>query len=101
MVLNVSEDMTVTVGVNKTESVGVNASENVGGLKSTTVAGDMNIHVAGMLDEYIEGDVRSETKKGKTSINMDKGMETNSQGAIAKHSTKEVQVNSAEKSKLF
>jgi type VI secretion system secreted protein VgrG len=101
MDINVSKSLTTTVGVNKTESVGVNSSETVGGIKNSLVTGDSIMTVKGKLTELIEGDVHSETKQGKTTINSDKGMETSSQGGISKHSQKEVKVNSAEKSKLF
>jgi uncharacterized protein involved in type VI secretion and phage assembly len=100
MDINVTNNLSTTVGVNKTESIGVDASENVGGLKSTTVAGDMNLRVAGMLDETIDGDIQTHTKKEMV-MNSQKGMAYNTEGEIAKHSGSGVQLNSAEKSKLF
>ena len=87
--------------MNISENAGVDKSTTVGIMHSLSVGGDSTVNIKGKLDEYIEGDVRSETKKGKTSINTDKGMETNSEGGIAKHSKKEVKVNRTEKSKFF
>ncbi|SPE77711.1 hypothetical protein FLACOL_01716 [Flavobacterium columnare] len=68
-------------------------------MKNTTVAMDMMTMVTGKLTEVIEGDVHSETKKGKTSVNSGKGIDITSTENLNKHSEKEIQINSAEKSK--
>ncbi|MFK7050603.1 type IV secretion protein Rhs, partial [Flavobacterium davisii] len=60
---------------------------------------DMMTMVTGKLTEVIEGDVHSETKKGKTSVNSGKGIDITSTENLNKHSEKEIQINSAEKSK--
>ncbi|MFK7050957.1 hypothetical protein FLACOL_02464 [Flavobacterium columnare] len=91
--------MTTSVGMNKTNSVGANHNETIGGMKNTAVTLDMMTMVTGKLTEVIDGDVHSETKKGKNIINSEKGMQTSSNGSINKHSDKEIQNNSAEKSK--
>jgi type VI secretion system secreted protein VgrG len=48
--------------------------------------------------EHIEGNLESHTKKERQEIGT-KGVVTNSEGGINKHSKKELQNNSAEKSK--
>ncbi len=101
MDINVSNNLTTTVGVNKTESVGINSSETVGGIKNLAVTGDCFTRIAGKLNEYIEGDLYSETKKGKTTVNTDQGIESSSNGSINNHAQAEIQNNSGEKSKLF
>jgi type VI secretion system secreted protein VgrG len=48
-------------------------------------AGDASMFITGKLTEMIEGDVHSETKKGKTVVNNEKGIEANSNSSITKH----------------
>jgi hypothetical protein len=47
----------------------------------------------------IEGDVHSETAKGKTIVNSESGMETVSNGAITKHAQNNIDNKSGEKGK--
>ncbi|OWP82660.1 hypothetical protein BWK59_14690, partial [Flavobacterium davisii] len=75
-------------------------NETIGAMKNTTVAMDMMTMVTGKLTEIIEGDMYSETKKERNEVS-DKEMNIQSTGMINKHSDKEVQNNSAEKSKQF
>ncbi|OWP73994.1 bacteriophage T4 gp5 trimerisation domain-containing protein, partial [Flavobacterium oreochromis] len=107
MEVNVSNNYTTTVGVNKSTNVGMNqtisvgatSSETVTGAKSLTVGLSMLTHITGKLDEYIGGDVHSETKGGKNIVNSEKGIVINSEGSIDKNAKKGVNVNSAEKTK--
>lgn len=107
MNINVGENMTTNVGMNasesigmnSTQSVGMNATESVGAMKMTSVVGDASMFITGKLTEMIEGDVHSETKQGKTTVNSDQGIETSSQASINRHAEEEVQNNSGEKSK--
>ena len=107
--MNAGENITMTAGQNITssaalnisESAGVNKATTVGALHSMFVGGDSMATIMGKLTEMIEGDVISETKQGKTTINSEKGIESSSNGAINKHAQTEVQNNSAEKSKQF
>ena len=99
MNINVGENMTTSVGMNKSDSIGMNNTESVGAMKMTSVVGDASMFITGKLTEIIEGDVHSETKKGKTIFNSDGGLETNSQGTIFRFAEKEIRHNSQEKSK--
>ena len=109
MNINVGENMTTSVGMNSSEtigmnsskSIGMNATQSIGAMKMTSVMGDASVFITGKLMEMIEGDVHSETKQGKTTINSDKGIETNSQASINRHAQEEVQNNSGEKSKNY
>ena len=107
MNINVSESMTTSVGMNATESIGMNSSQSigmnatqsVGAMKMTSVIGDASMFITGKLMEVIEGDVHSETKKGKTIVNSEGGIETNSNSSIHHEAQNEIQNNSGEKSK--
>ena len=101
IIMTASKNITSSAGMNISESAGVDKSTSIGMMHNVFVGGNSMMSVTGTLTEYIEGDVHSETTKGKTTVNTDAGMETSSQGTISKNSKKEVQVNSAEKSKLF
>jgi uncharacterized protein involved in type VI secretion and phage assembly len=97
--INASENMNTNVGMNKSDTIGVNHTENVGAMKITSVIGDASMFITGKLTEMIEGDVHSETKKGKTIVNNDGGIETSSNGTINKHAQKDIDNRSAEKGK--
>ena len=92
MNINVSENMTTSVGMNqsdsigmnRTQSIGLNATQSVGAMKLTSVVGDASVFITGKLTEMIEGDVHSETAKGKTVVNNEGGIETVSNGKIHK-----------------
>ncbi|SFC45971.1 bacteriophage T4 gp5 trimerisation domain-containing protein [Kaistella jeonii] len=107
MNINVGENMTTSVGMNASEmigmnnsqTVGMNATQSIGAMKMTSVMGDASMFITGKLTEMIEGDVHSETKQGKTTVNSDKGIETTSNASITRHAQEEVQHNSGEKSK--
>ena len=107
MNINVTENMTTsvgmnqsdTIGMNRTQSIGLNATQSVGAMKMTSVVGDASIFITGKLTEMIEGDVHSETAKGKTVVNSESGMETVSNGAITKHAQNDIDNKSGEKVK--
>jgi len=107
--INAGENITLTAGMNVSTSAGMNISESAGIDKMTNVAaihsvfigGNSVVNVMGKLTEIIEGDVHSETKKGKTTINSEKGIESINNGSVVKHSEKEIHNNSAEKNKQF
>ncbi|KEY19884.1 hypothetical protein HY04_01280 [Kaistella antarctica] len=109
MNINVGENMTTNVGMNSsemirmknTQTVGMNATQSIGAMKMTSVLGDASMFITGKLMEIIEGDVHSETKQGKTTVNSDKGIETSSQSSINRHAQEEVQHNSGENLKTI
>ena len=92
MNINVTENMTTTVGMDASESIGMNSSQSiglnatqaVGAMKMTSVVGDASMFITGKLTEMIDGDVHSETKQGKTVINNEGGIETSTTGQINK-----------------
>jgi type VI secretion system secreted protein VgrG len=112
--VNAPNDMTFTAGgnismtagqninssatMNITESAGVDKSTTIGMLYSTNVGGDKMLNVTGSFIENIEGNLESHTKKERQESSV-KGIQINSEDTINKHAKKEVQNNSAEKSK--
>lgn len=99
--INVGQNMTTNVGMNKSDTISLNHTQSVGAMKMTSVLGDTSMYITGKLTEMIDGDVTSEVKQGKTVINADQGIETNSNASINKHAQNEVQNNSGEKSKNY
>lgn len=107
MNINVSENMTTSVGMNSNESIGMNSSQSigmnstqsVGAMKMTSVIGDASLFITGKLTEMIEGDVHSETAKGKTVTNSEGGIETASAGKIMKDAQGNVDHRSGETNK--
>ncbi|MET2996912.1 type IV secretion protein Rhs, partial [Flavobacterium columnare] len=79
---------------------GINKNETIGAMKNTTVAMDMMTIVTGKLTEIIDGDMVSETKKERI-LSSNGKIVSQSEGTHEQHSKKEVQNNSAEKSKIF
>ena len=99
--ITAGQNITSSAALNISESAGVNKATTVGAFHTMFVGGDSMMNVMGKLTEMIEGDVHSETKKGKTTINSEKGIQTNSNGKIVKHSENEIHNNATEKSKQF
>lgn len=60
----------------------------------------MFISVKGALTEVIEGDLHSETKKGKTMINSEGGIESNSVEMINLNAERKIHSNSNENTKF-
>lgn len=98
IVINASENISATAGVNITESAGADKTTMVGMMLNTSVGGDHMLNVTGNFMENIEGNLESHTAKERQEIAV-KGIDTSSEGGINKHSKKELQNNSAEKSK--
>lgn len=108
MFINVTENMTTsvgmdqsdTIGMNRTQSIGLNATQSVGAMKMTSVIGDTSMFITGKLTEMIEGDVHSETMKERNEVSEGK-ITTQSIGTNEQHSEKIVQNNSGEKSNNY
>ncbi|MDN3675165.1 phage baseplate assembly protein V [Flavobacterium branchiarum] len=96
--LNASKSITTTAAMNISESAGVDKSTTVGMMLNTTVGRDNIINTAGSFIENIQGDLKSHTQKERQEV-ATKGIDTSAEGAITKHSKKEMQNNSTEKSK--
>ncbi len=60
----------------------------------------MFVYVNGALTEVIEGDLHSETKKGKTMINSEGGIESNSIEMIKLNAEGKIHSNSNENTKF-
>ena len=99
MTTNVGQNSSETIGMNKSSNITLNSTQSIGAMKMTSVIGDANMFITGKLTEIIDGDVHSETKQGKTTVNADKGVETSSNSSIHHQAQNEVQNNSGEKSK--
>jgi len=101
MNINVGENMTTSVGLNKSDTIGMNNTQSVGAMKMTSVLGDTSMFITGKLTEMIEGDVHSETAKGKTIVNSEGGIETSSNGKIVKNAQSDIENKSGEKGQNF
>jgi len=101
MFINVGENMTTSVGINKSDTIGMNNTQSVGAMKMTSVMGDTSMFITGKLTEMIEGDVHSETTKGKTIVNSEGGIETSSNGKIVKNAQSNIENKSGEKGQNF
>ena len=97
MTTNVGMNASETIGMNKSSNITLNASQTVGAMKTTSVVGDVNMMITGKLMEIIDGDVVSESKKGRKEYSKGE-MEIGSDDMIKKHAQKQVQNNSGEKS---
>jgi len=96
--INISAtDINISATNNINISAGANQNTTVGVDNSTSIGGNHFVNVGGEMTEKILGDLISHTEKGRT-INSEKGYESLSNGNINKHSQKEIQNNSAEKS---
>jgi type VI secretion system secreted protein VgrG len=100
MSINVGQNLSIHAGMNISETAGANKNSDITGLYSLKVGLNYMIHILGKMNIFSKGDIESHTDKQMSEIAKD-GISTNSEGAIEKHSKKEIKVNSAEKSKLF
>ena len=98
--ITAGQNITSSAALNISESAGVNKATTVGALNTMFVGGDSMMNVMGKLTEMIEGDMISETKKERT-LSSNGKIISQSEGTHEQHSKKEVQNNSAEKSKMF
>ena len=98
--INVGNNMSTSVGINMTETVGVDRMATVGMMSNTFVGGNSTLNVTGNMMEFIQGNLESHSEKERQESSV-KGIQITSNETIAKHSSKEVQNNSAEKSKAY
>lgn len=100
LIINASESITTTAGMNIFESVGVDKTTSVGMMHNLNIGGNSMLNVTGNFFENIDGDVESQTAKDRI-VNSQQGIQTSSEEGIKKHSQKETKLNSGEKSNLF
>jgi len=100
IIMNASQNISLSAGMNISESAGVDKSTTIGMMHNVTVGGDSMLSVTGNFMENIEGNLESHTAKERQEVGV-KGIDNSSEGGINKHSKKEMQVNSAEKSKSY
>lgn len=98
--LTAGQNINASAAMNIVESAGVDKTSSVGMMLNTFVGGNSMMNVVGNLTEYITGNLESHTEKDRLT-NSKKGIQSTTEGEMAKHSKKEVKLNSAEKSKLF
>ena len=96
--LTAGKNMNTNVGMNSTETVGMNKSVGVGMMSMINVGTDFMTNVVGKMVEFIQGNKESKIEKDKQTIINGKGS-TQSTENHEFHSQKEIQHNSAEKSK--
>lgn len=98
--MTAGQNINSSATLNIVESAGVDKSSSVGMMHNMFIGGNSMVNVVGNLTEYITGNAESHTEKDRIT-NSKKGIESTTEGEMAKHSKKEVKLNSAEKSKLF
>ena len=99
IIMTASKNITYSAGMNISESAGVDKSTSIGMMHNLFVGGDSMMNVTGNVIEYITGDKKSHTEKERM-VTAEKKIQTNTNGSTEHHSKKEIQHNSAEKSKL-
>ena len=77
----------------------VNITETAGKAKRSDIGGDIFVYVNGALTEVIQGDLLSETKKGRTE-NSTGNMIIESEDGIENHSQKKVRINGSENTRM-
>ncbi|KAF2509960.1 type IV secretion protein Rhs [Flavobacterium zhairuonense] len=100
LIINASESITTTAGLNIIESVGVDKSTTVGMMHNLSIGGNSMLNVTGSIFEDIQGNAESHTAQDRI-VNSQQGIQTSTEEGIQKHSQKDTQLNSAEKSNLF
>jgi type VI secretion system secreted protein VgrG len=100
MDINVSNNLSTSVGVNKAETVGVDAIETIGGIKTEVVTGNKNSTIVGNFIERVEGNLESHTVK-ELIFNGDKDVMISSVEEFTKHSQKQIIHNSSEPSNFY
>ena len=98
--MTAGQNINTSAAMNIVENAGVDKTASVGMMLNTFVGGNSMMNVVGNLTEYITGNAESHTEKDRVT-NSKKGIQSTTEGEMAKHSKKEVKLNSAEKSKLF
>jgi type VI secretion system secreted protein VgrG len=100
--INITAGATITTsaGANMIETVGINKTSTVLATSSSFIGGNSLITVEGMLQEVYNKDVISHTEKDRITISRQKTTFTSEQ-EIETHSKAEINLNSAEKTKLF
>ena len=98
--INVSQNMTTNVGMNASENISMNKTTSIGLVNLLNVGADFMTNVVGKMVEFVSGNKESQIEKDRIKTSSGKII-TESQGTNEFHSEKEIQNNSAEKSKLF
>ncbi len=100
LIINASESITTTAGLNILESAGVDKSTTVGMMHNLNIGGNSMLNVTGSVFEDIQGNAESHTAHDRI-VNSQQGIQTSSENGIEKHSQKETKLNSGEKSNLY
>lgn len=95
LIINATESITTTAGMNITETATLNKTLNVGGILNTSVGLDKRLYVAGDSHKQIDGDSNSEVKKDRNVASENKII-TQSDLGHEFHSEKGIQNNSSE-----
>ena len=98
--ITASKNITTSAGMNISESAGANKSTSVGMMKTLSVGLNYMTNVLGQMGVFVKGNFESHTEKDKNVTAME-GLQTNSEKTIIYHAQKEIQNNSAEKTKMF
>ena len=98
LIINASESITTTAGLNILESAGVDKTTTVGRIMNTNITGNSFLHVGGNYDANIEGDFNSDYKKDHNIISNGKII-SNSEQSHEINSKKDIKNNSSEDTK--
>ncbi|WP_426485181.1 hypothetical protein [Flavobacterium sp. 2] len=95
LIINASESITTTAGMNITENVTLNKTSIVGGVLNTSVTGDNFLRVVGDSHTDIDGDSHSDVKKSRN-VAAENKIITRSESGHEFHSEKDIKNNSSE-----
>ncbi|WP_264551002.1 type VI secretion system Vgr family protein [Flavobacterium sp. N2038] len=98
LIINASESIMTTAGMNITETATLNKTLSVGGILDTSVGLDKKLYVAGDSYKQIDGDSNSEVKKNRNIASENKII-THSEVGHEFHSQNDIQNNSSEVTK--
>lgn len=95
LVINVGNNMSTNVTINKTDMIGLNHSESIGGTKGLDVGTDFSAIINGKYSEHIKGNFESRTEKDRHD-NSKEGLNHYTEGDLNKNAQKQIQNNSGE-----
>ncbi|MDQ6472779.1 phage baseplate assembly protein V [Flavobacterium sp. LHD-80] len=95
LIINASESITTTAGVNIFENIGVDKSTTIGMMHNVNVGGNQMMNITGNSFQNIDGDFHSEIKKDRNVASESKII-THSEAGHEFHSNKNIQNNSSE-----
>lgn len=98
LIINASESITTTAGMNIFETAGVDKTTTIGMMHNMNVGGNSILNVTGDYMEQIDGDFKSTTEKDRHDSSK-QGLNHYTEGDLNKNAQKEIQNNSGEQTR--